>query len=215
MKSKLLIPPSLEITTQFPCLNRCSYCPQDLVISKYRGIRILTLDNFKKALENVPKNVQITYAAYSEPFLNPEAPEMMVYANELGYRQAVYTTLVGFKDEYIKKIKDIPFTWFHVHNIGQRKQDLPFVDEWIDAKPNNRANNLDFNIIDRQERLGRCSHCGLAFNANLMLPNGDCYICCSDWGLKYKIGNIFETNYNDLDRNWDRELCRYCVYHIS
>ena len=30
------------------------------------------------------------------------------------------------------------------------------------------------------------------------MPNGDMYLCCMDYGLKQKIGNLLESNYLDI-----------------
>lgn len=60
---------------------------------------------------------------------------------------------------------------------------------------------------------------------NMVAVNGDIYLCCQDWGLKHKIGNL---KYNSLDSdifNKKREyfenllltkdsdmICRKCEY---
>jgi hypothetical protein len=58
------------------------------------------------------------------------------------------------------------------------------------------------------------------FDRNVALPNGDVYLCCMDFGLKHKLGNLFETNFYDLNRDEvinlaNKEesdlICRKCV----
>lgn len=36
------------------------------------------------------------------------------------------------------------------------------------------------------------------FNHNVLLPNGDVVLCCSDYALKHKLGNLLIDNYEDL-----------------
>ena len=45
----------------------------------------------------------------------------------------------------------------------------------------------------------------------LLLPNGDVYQCCQDFGLKHKIGNLAEAPWDELDLGW-KPLCQKCVY---
>jgi len=31
---------------------------------------------------------------------------------------------------------------------------------------------------------------------NVVLPNGEVFLCCCDWSLKHRIGNLFENGYD-------------------
>ena len=65
-------------------------------------------------------------------------------------------------------------------------------------------------------------HCLFAdkkFDHNIVLPNGDVYICCQDYSLKQPIGNLYTNDFDSLDRGkitamsneQDNEcICRYC-----
>lgn len=203
--------PWIEITTVFPCSNMCSYCPQKLLMESYKGTNKLSFKDFKKVLKNVSKDVIIDFAGFSEPFLNDEAADMMVYAHDQGYGVAVWSTLVGLREDDIEKIKDIPFIKFSCHDIGQKRQDLPFIDDWHKAKPNSRGGNLWEE--KRKQVVSGCSM-GNGFTHNVMMPNGDVVLCCSDYGMKHKLGNLLETNFNDLKRGCDYELCYFCEYAL-
>jgi radical SAM protein with 4Fe4S-binding SPASM domain len=37
-----------------------------------------------------------------------------------------------------------------------------------------------------------------AIKINVLLPNGDVQLCCMDYGLEHKIGNLLTMSYNDL-----------------
>jgi len=66
------------------------------------------------------------------------------------------------------------------------------------------------------------------FNHNVLLPNGDVVLCCSDYGIKHKLGNLLINNYEDLflseeykkimrglrDESIDI-LCRNCEHAVN
>jgi sulfatase maturation enzyme AslB (radical SAM superfamily) len=196
----------LEITTTLPCINNCSYCPQKLLRESYNGEKRLTLDSFKKMLENVPKDVEIHFSAFSEPFGNRESSKMMEYAVNQGYETTVYSTLNGVTEEDIERIKDLPFKDFFVHIIDVKRPELPFNhDTLVVENPISRGGNL-WEVSVGGTRCKRSDE----FKQNVVLPNGDVYICCMDYGLKHKIGNIFEENFHDMDRKSLFELCSTC-----
>jgi len=202
----------LEITTDFPCKNMCSYCPQKLLIENYKGRPTLTHYAFLKMLESVPKDVILNFAGFCEPFQNPECSNFIVMADRLGYKIKVLTTLVGFTEDDAFKIKDIKFDRFYVHDIGQPK-DYPFVTESMtDAEYapfiTSRAGAL-WEVPEKP--FGECKAQGNCSDA-VALPNGDLY-CCMDYGLTRKLGNIFKMNFNDIPRLTEFELCKFCEYN--
>ncbi|MBK6949584.1 MAG: SPASM domain-containing protein [Haliscomenobacter sp.] len=109
---------TLEVTTIAGCKVACAYCPQALFAIEHRkvtNIRMLSLDRFKICLETVPKNIDIHFSAYSEPFLNPQCIDMVEYAYIKGHRISIFTTLVGMKRSDIKLLKEIDLKGFHIH----------------------------------------------------------------------------------------------------
>ena len=104
--------PTLEITTIIPekgCVVDCVFCPQRTLEKTYKGERILTLDNFKRAVDRVPKDVRITFAGFTEPWMNKFATDMVLYAHEQGHPVSVFTTAVGLSVEDCERIVDVPF----------------------------------------------------------------------------------------------------------
>ena len=70
----------------------------------------------------------------------------------------------------------------------------------------------------------RCRSAGLAFDRNVVLPNGDVVLCCMDFGLRHTIGNLLSEEYAAI-LNGSRHrairaaaqgdgdlLCRRCEY---
>jgi hypothetical protein len=117
---------TMEISTNVACKVQCDFCPQELHIKQYSTKNKLnnitygqptqmSFDTFKKCLNKMPKSVKICFSGYTEPFLNPDCSKMIVYADENNYPVEICSTLVGLKEEDIKKIEDISFTNFFLH----------------------------------------------------------------------------------------------------
>lgn len=239
----------MEITTIIGCKNMCSYCPQDVIIKAYKGykgIRLLSFENFKKILENIPKDVELYFAGHSEPFLNKESSLMLKYAIESGYNVVMYTTLVGFTDNDLEILASINGQFggiaFHrFDGVGYDREDFNRKQNLVRTKvlgidPIPMDDDTSGRVVGALSRAGNVWEetarsgklfCSSApkFDNNSMMPNGDVYLCCMDYGLKHKLGNLMETHYDQLDRSVVNELaskeesdilCRKCVvarYH--
>ncbi|MXO55590.1 radical SAM/SPASM domain-containing protein [Pontixanthobacter gangjinensis] len=102
---------------------------------------------------------------------------------------------------------DISNIGFHVHE-GQEGPEA--VHETVDAlliendiEPENRwiltrAGNIDIDGVAPPVRLtGELALCPRLYE-NVLLPSGDIALCCMDWDLKHVIGNLLETEYENL-----------------
>lgn len=202
---------TLEITTRIGCSNRCSYCPQDKLLSVYKGDTVMSRDQFINILNNTPKDVQIDFTGFCEPFLNDIAPWLMRLSIERGYTTVLYTTLANFTAYEADLLKGLTFREVFFHDMGQdwgNKKELFKANVnalyWRESKIEghlklSRAGNL----WDSETRKGKfwCGWSHKDFSRNVVLPNGDVYLCCMDYALKHKIGNIYQLKYEDLDRN--------------
>jgi len=104
--------PTLEITTIIPekgCIIDCAFCPQRVLENVYKDTRILTLDNFKFLVDKVPTDVRITFAGFTEPWMNKYATDMVLYAHEQGHPVSVFTTGVGMDVDDLERLVDIPY----------------------------------------------------------------------------------------------------------
>jgi hypothetical protein len=81
-------------------------------------------------------------------------------------------------------------------------------------KMNTRAGNL--NKRDKPTKFGPvgCIICGQDFTRNVVLPNGDTYLCCMDWGLRHRLGNLSENSYWQLDRDGVQKLSRKYISNL-
>lgn len=106
----------LDITVNAGCKVNCNYCPHTKTIPHLKGSHYnMTFETFKDCLKTVPNVVQICFAGFSEPFLNDDCLDMILYAEKCGYPIIVYTTTVGLDTEKLKQIEHIKFVSFEVH----------------------------------------------------------------------------------------------------
>jgi hypothetical protein len=107
-----VIDPIFEITTNIltnGCAVNCVFCPQKTLTSVYKGERMLSLTDFKTAVDKIPIGVGIIFAGLSEPWLNANCTAMIVYANFKGHKISIFTTGLGMTIEDVDVIKSIPF----------------------------------------------------------------------------------------------------------
>lgn len=105
--------PTLEITTNIAekgCVVDCVFCPQRILEKSYKSDkRVMTLDDFKFAIDKVPREVRITFAGFTEPWLNKYATDMALYAHEKGHPVSAFTTAVGMTPEDVERLAAIPY----------------------------------------------------------------------------------------------------------
>lgn len=129
--------PAIEITTQIGCSVNCKYCPQDVLLSRYFANnkdreKRLTLENYKKCLQNLPEDTIITFSGFCEPFLNPECSDMICYTVKHGNRISLHTTLVGMTMKDFEKIKNLPFENIILHTPDKYKYaNIPITDTYL------------------------------------------------------------------------------------
>ena len=92
--------PTLEFTLMVGCPLKCTFCPQDALMTAYGRKALATdkymsFDTFKAIVDKVPAHVRIDFSGMAEPWANPAATEMLRYALGAGRLVAVYTTLYG------------------------------------------------------------------------------------------------------------------------
>lgn len=104
--------PTLEITTSIPrngCVVDCVFCPQRTLQKTYTGERFLSFENFKKIIDKVPQEIRITFAGFTEPWLNKYCTDMVLYAHEKGHPISVFTTGIGMTINDFERIRHIKF----------------------------------------------------------------------------------------------------------
>jgi radical SAM protein with 4Fe4S-binding SPASM domain len=238
----------INLSTIVGCPVGCWYCPQKVLLAAYgRNTRLLTFENFKILLKNIDKGITINFAGVGENFFNPEFVDMMIYAHNNDRKIGLYTTMQGIDKEKADRIVNAKIrfevVFFHrytgkdfnkrLFNYGEVRfmNEVEIVHRYGDIPDiKSRAGNLEIpNPVFKTGKLV-CCHFGkdLMFHENTMLPNGDLYMCCEDFGLKHKIGNLYEYNYESEKFNIERQklqtlqnmedsdiICRKCDYAVQ
>jgi MoaA/NifB/PqqE/SkfB family radical SAM enzyme len=101
--------PTMEFTTSIDtkngCVVDCVFCPQRTLQKSYKGERFLSLENFQKAVDKMPEEIRVTFAGFTEPWLNPKTTDMLLYANQKGHPISVFTTGIGMILMILKELK--------------------------------------------------------------------------------------------------------------
>lgn len=107
----------MDITTIVGCAINCSYCPQKQTTLSYNSqdSRKMSFKTFEECLMKIPKKVKINFSGYAEPFLNYECKKMIVFADKMGYKISLYTTLVGINESDLISLSHIPFSSVDIH----------------------------------------------------------------------------------------------------
>lgn len=130
--------PVMEVTVKVGCRVNCRYCPQALFLKRYYEKKdrpeYLSLENYKKCLNKLPKNTIISFCGFVEPFLNPDVYDMIDYTYKQGYEMKLYTTLVGLTKEGFERIKDIPFKYVVLHTPDEQGfANIPMTEEYFEV----------------------------------------------------------------------------------
>ena len=219
----------LEITTAIGCPVMClEFCPQEVLIKNYHGkTRMLTLENFKTALSHVPEGLPICFSGFSEPFAAKDTLKMIKYAYELGHPILMFTTLFGLTKSEVNELVSLRYLEFRLHLPDGKIMKVPLTDDYKDNVFTVIQNvpNLTFSLMNNKfqsnyrERAVRGSFLsskkkGYCYKHTtpqfVMLPNGDVQICCTDFGLWHKIGNLYSDNYMEIRKNYMGKHFRLC-----
>lgn len=119
-------------------------------------------------------------------------------------------------EAYIKNAHDFAYKigYTNCHVYGSLHKDIVHIFMNCDKRTltdqhlHTRANNVDdkANLTKIEKTTGpiqcdvvlRRKDGNIDFNFNVLLPNGDVTICCMDYGLKHKFGNLLVNSYEDL-----------------
>ncbi len=229
----------IEFTLGIGCPVQCNrYCPQEVLIKKYGNKeRLMSFEGFKQILAKVPKNVQLNFGGFCEPFVNPEFVRMAEFAYNFGYKIQVFTTLHGATRSDVERLLNLQYTSFALHlrdghvakfkptqeykdNVFRILEGIPNVQLCIMNelfKSNNRENTAR-GILPAAKTVGYCHK--LDTPQFVLLPDGSMYVCCMDFGLRHPVGNLLQESYRTIKQRFlTREktpgLCAYCSESTS
>lgn len=161
----------IELTTVIGCPCNCVYCPQDKFISAYSDSqKIMTVDNLKTYLNNVPSHIPLSLAGYSEPLCSPQIKELLKFiCSERNL--IIYTTLFKVDKSVIRHLFNDSIERITLH--------LPEVEGWTSIK----VDSAYLSNISTLLRLARL------YNKQIH------YVC---WGTCYPQIEELLLNYSDV-----------------
>lgn len=211
--------PLLAITTTKNCSVNCyPFCPQ----MKFRQIYgdredFLSYEDFQLVLSHVPKNLMLGFEGFCEPFLNRRTMDMIELAKRDGHPIQLYSTLVGFRLEDVKRLRQANLDWFCLHlPDDQGVAHIPMTENYKEvlAEVLSTVTINDYARMDKafvsNFRAGNCDdapphhvygpfYCLKLIRPQLlMLPNCDAVLCCMDWGMKHVLGNLKEQTFDEI-----------------
>ena len=220
---------ALEITTKIGCTNNCSYCPQELLKSRYKDdIKVMSFNTFAECMDKLDDTAEIHFTGMCEPFLNKDCIDMIKYG-ALWHKIRVSTTLIGLNLKDIEMLEGIDFIAFDVHLPAKTGDSIPVNDKYIKLlKAINDSSidiayhyhdedlhpDIDFiqaDMIKAHSRAGNIKwkettvktgvvKCIRKRRHPVLLPNGDLVICCMDYGLKHIIGSLLTHSIEQIYR---------------
>lgn len=233
----------LELTLKIGCSNNCLCCPQDKLIKTYKDDKKeMSYGDFLKILNNVPKYVDIFFSGFCEIYLNELTSYMLQEVKKHGHNITIYTTLVGATERDIQVLKEINprilvihkpddnyfkyniAKWTSIYNLVEKYKIKHTVTSLDHSNTHSRAGNNGDSGIYMTGKIGCSVGENQRLNNNIVLPNGDVYLCCMDYGLKHKLGNLITQTWNEIhngdainklrdlmNQNDSDILCRKCV----
>lgn len=233
---------TFEVTTQIDYRMNClRYCPQEVIVSKYVGEKVLSLEAFKSMISTVPLDIIICFAGVSEPFGNPDCTDMILHAHAKGHKIHLFTTLVGLHYHDWVRIRDIPFELLFLHlPDAEGNARIPVTEEYLHLLGNVLTTVKKIEVMNmcgsfqsnRNEDMARgnplpvkkgrmlCIKNTVPDNLYLM-PNGNVYLCCMTRGLTGYIGSMHTMTYDQIVRKFYEvaedyqrrpdSLCHICV----
>jgi hypothetical protein len=102
------MPAFLEINTCMPrggCPVACKFCPTDKSALAYGDKeRLMTLETFATCLGKMPEGTEVSFAGFSEPWLNNQTTAMAEHCHASGVVWEAYTTCVGMNLDDVSRV---------------------------------------------------------------------------------------------------------------
>ncbi len=220
------------------------------------GRRSMTLDDYKRMLANVAHTTRnIDFSGYSEPLHNPHWFDVFRHTLDQGYTVNLFSTLGSASRDDLDRLSGLAISRIYVllldhvaqrdklafliERCRERHRDLVFIYFDEDGRElaaafqdrvscerwtaHSRAGLLD---VGRRHLPDAVSCCEQREFCNVVLPNGDVHVCCMDFALQHRIGNLLESplaviQYSDTARAFRDTMasardgiCNHCIYAI-
>lgn len=220
------------------------------------GRRATTLDDYKRMLSNVDHTTSnVDFSGYTEPLYNPSWFDIFRTTLDQGYSVTLFSTLGSASRDDLDSLSALAISRIYVHLLDhlaqrdrlafliercrERHRDLVFIYFDEDGRElaaafqdrvscerwtaHSRAGLLD---VGRRYLPGAISCCEQREFCNVVLPNGDVHVCCMDFALQHRIGNLLESPLAEIQHSAaarafrttmasTREgICNHCIYAV-
>ncbi|MBN2121109.1 MAG: hypothetical protein JW734_08690 [Candidatus Omnitrophica bacterium] len=185
-------------------------CTRMLLYAKDRGHRLEVSTTLKGLSPSDIEFIEDVVFRYFRVHLPSQREEIEVDKDYLG-------VLLKLSESRLK-------VFYHFHGDRVHPKVKAAIKENIVRWPMlSRGGNLKKQSGFSLEKKGGTLRCFFSLRQNVLLPNGDVTLCCSDYGLKHILGNLLSANYDSLflgrefikvkkgleDESLDI-LCRFC-----
>ena len=187
----------------------------------------MSLEDYKIILSNINIIGYVAFTGFTEPIRNKNWYEIVKHTIDEGYRTIINTTLFKASDEDIDKMTslDIPIN-IHVTDSKQEvpiETYRNFIDKY---KGEHRFSYFSRKGMERAQQLRVMSGRGRVHDrggnvapdkapkppvikgpvacttrrqySNVVIPNGDVSVCCSDFGLEHILGNLLTQKLSEI-----------------
>jgi len=188
----------------------------------------MTLEDYKIILKNIGRTVRdIHFTGFTEPLTNPEWYEIVKHTIECGHTASMNTILFGASSEDVDKLTGLKIP-IRIHLTDSKQevsqdilkefstkyyQEIKF--DYFSAKgkslipedergayheAHSRGGNLeeDDSPVKTYSINGPVICKNNRYYSNVVLPNGDVSVCCSDFGLDHILGNLLREKLSDI-----------------
>ena len=223
----------------------------------FRSQKKLSFENFKHIIDKLPKDINLHFTGFSEPFFNTDCYKMAAYAKDKNFYTKISTTLYKASSDninslivrkrlYDKVILHLPadnnnmnivVDENYINNVERVISSLIPSDSIVifgkkinpKLKFTRNLANISYLSLDYNKWTGRAGHLEYEHKINhthlekikcsknrttqnVLLPNGDVVLCCMDWKLEYKLGNLLTQDYEDLHNS---DVYKYIIKSMS
>ena len=226
----------LEITTKVGCPVKCAkYCPQEVTVRQYQDEKkTLSFYDYRTILSHIPKGLTIGFCGFCEPFINKDAMDMIALAAGGGHSIRLNTTLLGASMADVLRMIKIKYDVFCLHLPDGKNAKITVNWEYKDKVFVVLQNvpNVEFSIMNELfYTTGREDVCRNASSKGrsvlfrrcqdwnnpkfVAMPNGDVYLCCMDFALENKMGNLLKETYDDIKKRYKPPYSRCGRCHMA
>lgn len=216
----------------------------------------MTVDNYKRMLANVADTTRnIDFSGYTEPLHNPCWFDIFRHTLDQGYTVTLFSTLAGASRDDLDRLSELAINRIYVHLLDhiaqpeklaffikrcrEHNRDVLFI--YFDEDGHKLAAAFQDQVscerwtahsraglveVGRRYLPGAISCCEQREFCSVVLPNGDVHVCCMDFALQYRIGNLLEStlsniHYSDAARAFRATMtstrdgiCNHCIYAV-